>query len=254
MKIIVLGSGTGVPSLQRHAPGHWLGVAGRQYLVDCGSGTLLQLERVGLNFRDLDGAFITHVHADHIGDLTPLVHAFRLPGLNRSKPFTLYGPPGFTEFFARIIAPVAAAPTSFPFQVQDAPACWGVEGMTVRTHATPHSDRFASRAYRFEYQGQSVVFSGDTDWDSGLIDFMSRADLAILECSTLDENKAEGHLSAGLCGQLAAQAQVRRLVLNHFYPIDGPDSRFFDQCRRHYAGPLELAADRMTLQLERNLS
>ncbi|MBF0272490.1 MAG: ribonuclease Z [Magnetococcales bacterium] len=249
MKITILGSGTGVPSLRRHSPGYCLEVAQRRYLIDCGSGTLLQLERVGLSFQDLDGAFITHVHADHIGDLTPLVHALRLPGIDRTRPFTLYGPPGFPAFFDQIIAPVAAPPTTFRFEVREALGVWELDGLTIRTHATPHSSRFASRAYRFEHQGGSVVFSGDTDHDPGLVDFLADADLAILECSTLDEAKVEGHLSAGLCGQMAAQARVRRLLLTHFYPIDGPDSQFFDQCRRHYSGPLELAADRMTLEI-----
>ncbi|MBF0342406.1 MAG: MBL fold metallo-hydrolase [Magnetococcales bacterium] len=247
MKIIILGSGTGVPSLQRHSPANWLGVAGRQYLIDCGSGTLLQLERAGLSFRDLDGAFITHVHADHIGDLTPMVHAMRLPGLKREKPFLLYGPPGFSEFFARIVAPVAAPPTSFPFEIHDAPASWEMTGVSIRTLSTPHSERFASRAYRFEHQGRAVVFSGDTDDTPELAAFLTDADLAILECSTLDEAKVPGHLSAGLCGQRAAQAGVRRLLLNHFYPIEGPESQFLQQCRRHYAGPLALATDLMAL-------
>ncbi|MBF0191994.1 MAG: MBL fold metallo-hydrolase [Magnetococcales bacterium] len=249
MKVTILGSGTGVPSLQRHSPGYCLEVAQRRYLIDCGSGTLLQLKRIGSSFQELDGAFITHVHADHIGDLTPLVHAMHLPGMERTRPFTLYGPPGFPDFFDRIVAPVAAPPTTFPFEVREAPECWELDGLTIRTHATPHSSRFASRAYRFEHQGHAVVFSGDTDQDPGLVTFLADADLAILECSTLDEAKAEGHLSAGLCGHMATQARVRRLILTHFYPIDGPDSQFFDQCRRHYSGPLELGCDRMTLNL-----
>ncbi|MEO5344893.1 MAG: ribonuclease Z [Magnetococcus sp. YQC-9] len=250
MKVIVLGSGTGVPSLKRGSPAYWLGVGERQFLIDCGSGTLLQLERLHLSFRDLDGAFITHVHADHIGDLTPMVHAFRLPGLSREKPFTLYGPPGFTEFFWRIVAPVAAPPTAFPFEVQDVPCAWNLDGLTILTHPTPHSDRFASSAYRFEHHRQVIVFSGDTDWDEGLIPFCAMADLALLECSTLDENKVCGHLTPGLCGQLASRAKIQRLLLTHFYPIDGPDSRFLEQCRIHYSGPLQLAEDHLIVELD----
>ncbi|GAB0057610.1 Ribonuclease BN [Candidatus Magnetaquicoccaceae bacterium FCR-1] len=249
MKVIVLGSGTGVPSLRRGSPAYWLGVDDRQYLIDCGSGTLLQLERIGASFRDLDGAFITHVHADHIGDLTPMVHAMRLPGLTREKPFTLHGPPGFTDFFNRIIAPVAAPPTRFPFLVQDAPLAWNMNGLTILSHPTPHSDRFASRAYRFEHQGRAIVFSGDTDWDDGLAGFLTGADLALLECSTLDDDKVEGHLTPGLCGRLAAMARVRRLLLTHFYPIDGPDSLFLDQCRAQFSGELGLAEDRLSVEI-----
>jgi ribonuclease BN (tRNA processing enzyme) len=45
MKLIILGSGTCVPSLKRSAPAYYLEAGGRQILIDCGCGTLLQLEK-----------------------------------------------------------------------------------------------------------------------------------------------------------------------------------------------------------------
>ena len=70
MKLIVLGSGTCVPSLKRNAPGYYIEAEDYRILVDCGSGTLLQLERAGRNYKDLDAVFITHRHPDHFADLT----------------------------------------------------------------------------------------------------------------------------------------------------------------------------------------
>ncbi|MBF0181000.1 MAG: MBL fold metallo-hydrolase [Magnetococcales bacterium] len=239
----ILGSGTGIPSLTRNAAGYHLEAGGEQLLIDCGSATLLQLERVGKSFRDLDALFITHVHPDHIGDLIPLIHAMRLPGLNRVKPFTVHGPPGFAEFFARYVVPVAEPPAAFPWHVVEAPPEWTRNDLVIRSFSTPHSSRFQSRAYRFEWQGACVVFSGDTDDHPELPAFCQEADLLFLECSTLDAGKVDGHLSAGLCGRLARQAGAKRLILTHFYPIDGPDSLFLDECRRHYAGPVSLARD-----------
>ena len=221
MHVTILGSGTGIPSLQRHAPGYLLEGAESRWLIDCGSGTLLQLERLQKGFQTLDGVFVTHTHADHIGDLTPLVHALRLPGLLRQRPFYLFGPPGFGDFFARIIAPVAAPPETFPFHVQEIPADLTLAGMAVRSQPTRHSDRLASVAYRFEQQGRSIVFSGDCDEDAGLVEFAAGSDLLILDCSTLDADKIKGHLSAGLAGRVAAQAGVGRLIPTHFYPITG---------------------------------
>ena len=75
MKLIILGSGTCVPSLKRSAPGYYLHAEDWQALVDCGSGTLLQLERAGKSYKDIDAVFITHGHPDHFADLMPLVHA-----------------------------------------------------------------------------------------------------------------------------------------------------------------------------------
>ncbi|HHN65197.1 MAG TPA: ribonuclease Z, partial [Nitrospirae bacterium] len=75
MQLLILGSGTCVPSLQRNAPGYLLELEGMRVLVDCGSGILLQLERAGRSYRDIDAVFITHSHPDHISDLMPLIHA-----------------------------------------------------------------------------------------------------------------------------------------------------------------------------------
>ena len=249
MKITILGSGTGIPSLQRHAPGYLLEANDTRWLIDCGSGTLLQLERLQKSFHTLDGLFITHTHADHIGDLTPLVHAFRLPGRVRQTPFYLFGPPGFTDFFARIVAPVVTPPDTFPFYVQEMPAVLTLAGMTIRSQPTLHSARLASVAYRFEKEGKSIVFSGDCDEDPRLIEWAGGANLLVLDCSTLDADKIPGHLSAGLAGRVAAQAGVKQLILTHFYPIDGPDSQRMAECRSHFAGPIALAEDLLVFLL-----
>lgn len=249
MQGTILGSGTGIPSLSRNAPGYLLEVAGKRWLVDCGSGVLRQLERLKKSFRELDGVFITHTHVDHIGDLMPLIHAFRFPDLVRDAPFYLFGPAGFVAFFENIVIPVIAPPTAFPFHVAEIPPLLSLAGMTIRSQPTLHSDRLSSVAYRFEHADKSIVFSGDCDYDPRLIGFAHQADLLVLDCSTLDANKIKGHLSAGLAGLIAAQARVGRLIPTHFYPIGMADSHRVAECRIHFSGPIDLAEDLMSFQV-----
>jgi ribonuclease BN (tRNA processing enzyme) len=243
MIVTILGCGTGIPSLQHHAPGYLLEVAGLRFLIDCGSGTLLQLERLQKPFHTLDGVWITHTHADHVGELTALVHALRLSGVARSKPFYLFGPAGFIPFFQQIVAPVAAPPDKFPFLLAEVAACHVLGEVRVQTTPVVHSDRFESRSYRFEYAGRSVVFSGDCDEDPRLLALASGADLLIIDCSTLAANKVKGHLSAIEAGRLAAQAGVKRMIASHLYPIDAPEEARLAECRHHFTGALHLAED-----------
>ena len=245
----ILGSGTGIPSLVRRAPGYLLEMDGKRWLVDCGSGSLLQLEQLKKSFQTLDGVFITHTHADHIGDLTPLVHAFRLPALVREKPFKLIGPPGFLAFFDQVVASVASPPSHFPFSVEEMSLSMRWDGVEIRSQATLHSDRLSSVAYRFEQDGKSIVFSGDCDYDRRLVEFAKGADVLILDCSTLDSNKVKGHLSAGLAGLVAAQAGVKRLIPTHFYPLELDDSYRISECRIHFSGSIDLAEDLMEFQI-----
>ncbi len=249
MQGIILGSGTGIPSLERNAAGYLLEAGGMELLIDCGSGTLLQLERAKKTYRTLDAVLITHTHADHIGDLTPLIHALKLPGLGREKPLYLYGPPGFKQFFATIVAPVAAPSEKFPFILKEVEAAWTLGELTIRSTPTVHTERLASVAYRIEEGKASVVFSGDCDYDPNLIDFARDADLLILDCSTLDGNKVPGHLSAGLGGMIAARAGVKKLIPTHFYPIPGPDSLRKLECEVQFTGPVILAEDLMPFQV-----
>ncbi|MBF0138391.1 MAG: MBL fold metallo-hydrolase [Magnetococcus sp. DMHC-1] len=250
MKIIVLGSGTGIPAVERNAPGYFLQTkSGLACLVDCGSGVLRQLVRVGMAPGDLDVVCITHTHPDHVTDLTALIHALRLPGLNRCKPLLLFGPPGFRDFFQHIVLPVSGAPKGFTLEIQEATPRHTVADLTIQTAPTRHADRLASCAYRLTADGKSVVFSGDCDQDPALVILARNADLLVLDCSTLAAGKFKGHLSAMECGQVAAEAAVRELLLTHFYPISGPEEQRLDEARKGYSGPVRLAEDFLEISL-----
>ena len=77
MELIVIGSGTGVPSLRRGSPSLALKAAGRLLVLDLGAGALRSLLRLGPNFSAIDVLALTHLHPDHVGDLIPFLFATR---------------------------------------------------------------------------------------------------------------------------------------------------------------------------------
>lgn len=249
MELTVLGSGTGLPSLQRNAPGYLLRTAGLRLLVDCGSGTLLQLLKVEEDCRALDGVFFTHLHVDHIGDLMPLVHALRQPASGRAKPLTFYGPPGFADFYTRHVEPVAGRPDLFELIVKEVlpEQSWG--DLNIRTSEVTHVERLTSVAYRFECQGKVMVFTGDCDEDPRLIPLAEEAEILVMDCSSLEAGKVRGHLCAAGCGRIAAAAQAKRVLLSHLYPIGVPDSMRVSECRKHFSGTVRLAEDLMSMAI-----
>lgn len=250
MKLIVLGSGTGVPSLQRNSPGYYLQALGQKFLVDCGSGTLLQLERAGKRYFELDAVFITHTHPDHIGDLIPLIHALKLtPGFRREKPLTLFGPVGFERFVCDHVLTVARPPKHFTVQVHEVKGEFSFSDIRCRATPTVHSDSLSSVAYRFEAQGKVLVLSGDCDFEAGIIRHSTDADLLVLDCSTTDALKYPGHCSAGECGRIASQAKVKRLLLTHLYPLLGVEDTRLDEARKAFDGIVDLAQDLMQVDL-----
>ena len=248
MKLIILGSGTCVPSLKRSAPGYYLQAEDWQALVDCGSGTLLQLERAGKSYKDIDAVFITHRHPDHFADLMPLIHALiATPKFMREKDLYIVASGGFIAYYEKAIAPIIGKPRDFSVETIEIQDKLDVGPFNVFAVNTIHSAD--SVAYRFEQSGKSVVFTGDTDYDHGIIEISINADLLIADCSFPDSQKTKGHLSAKECGLIAKKAGAKKLVLSHLYPADTPDTARVREAEEVFDGKVILAEDLMVIDI-----
>ena len=249
MKLIILGSGTCVPSLRRNAPGYYLEAQGYNVLVECGSGTLLQLEKAGLSYREIDAVFITHSHPDHFADLMPLVQALMAtPSFKREKDLFVFCPDAFVDYYERAIASVLGAPRHFHVRLRDVKESQEFGPFRIVTAKTVHSSD--SMSYRFEQGGRSVVFTGDTDYDQGIIALAREADILITDCSFPEAMKVPGHLSAKECGLVAQKAGVKQLVLSHIYPSGSPDEDRVRESRETFHGDVVLAEDLMEITVE----
>ncbi len=248
MKVTVLGSGTCVPSLKRASPSYLLETGRHKYLVDCGSGTLIQLLRAGHDYRDIDGVFITHAHSDHISDLMPLIHALvAAPGAKRKKPLLIVAPHKAITFYQECLLFLIRKPKGFVIETLIPKEKIMVEENMLYSIKTIHSDD--SVAYRFESSSGSVVFTGDADYSDALVDFSRGANILIADCSFPDEMKAQGHMTPRECGILAKKAGVRTLVLSHIYPVGVSDDILLKQCSSVFKGMILIAHDLMEITL-----
>jgi ribonuclease BN (tRNA processing enzyme) len=247
VRLIVLGSGTCVPSLRRNAPGYLLLAGGSRLLIDCGSGTLLQLERVGQSYREIDAVCITHTHPDHVADLVPLLHALRAtPGYVRTRKLPILGPPSVRALLERAY-PRLLSGAAFAVPCIEMPGAVELGSVQMSACRTPHTDD--SVAYRIEEQNGSVVLTGDTDYDEGLVAFARGADLLVADCSFPDQLKAAAHMSSSDCGRLAREARVGRLLLSHLYPTELPEALRLSECRAIFGGPVQLAEDLIEIEI-----
>lgn len=91
--VVLLGTGGGpVPFAGRKGIATALVVDGRVYLVDAGHGLFDQYEAAGLTPAQLESAFITHLHSDHLSDLYTLLW-LRMGSYNSfAHPIDVYGP------------------------------------------------------------------------------------------------------------------------------------------------------------------
>lgn len=226
MKLTIVGSGTCVPTISRGSPANYLEIGKIKALVDCGPGTVRQLVKAKLDYKDIDLVCFTHFHPDHTLDLTALMHALNwTPEFDRKKDLTLVGPVGLKSFFdryMRLVEGLMPRPKTYKIIIKEIKKKLEFDNFTIECDKTIHSA--TSHAYKFTEKGKTLVISGDCDYDEGLITFVRNVDLLLLECSYANNMKMRGHLVPQECGMIAKKAGVKKLVLTHLYPVS-PDLR-----------------------------
>jgi len=96
MRIIFLGTTSGVPTKERRLSATAVIHGGEAFLFDCGEGTQLQILKVSLRWGVLKRIFISHLHGDHIIGLLGVLMSLQVGG--RDSPLFLYGPTGLEEY------------------------------------------------------------------------------------------------------------------------------------------------------------
>ncbi|SVB90724.1 uncharacterized protein METZ01_LOCUS243578, partial [marine metagenome] len=237
MKVTIMGSGTMVPSNTRNSSGVLVEFENTRSMIDFGYGTMHNLLKKGLTYHDIDRIYFTHNHPDHICDLVPFLFASRYPNDPRRKDLEIVAGPGFKQFFDTLMQAYKSwlIPSTYKVKILEQDEETKLyDGLIVTSKKVRHIE--LSRGYRFEFVGgKSLVVSGDTDYCESMIELGKKADLMILECSTPDDMKIDGHLTPSECGRLAQKANCRKLCLTHFYPVcDQKDVRA--KCLAEFSG------------------
>jgi ribonuclease BN (tRNA processing enzyme) len=250
MEIIILGSGTGVPSLKRGSPGFLIKAGEQSILLDSGSGTLAKMLRAGVTYKEVDAVLYSHIHPDHVADLVPLLFACKFNEDPRTRDLHILGGRGFRDYFAglRSVYGTWIEPETFHIHVQEVIAD-DIEIGDVRITTLPLEHAPESVGYRLTSPtGRTVVYSGDTDYCRNIVELARGADLLLLECSFPEGQKVKGHLTPSLAGRIALEAGCTRLVLTHFYPpCDQSDIR--RNCHAVFPGEVLLAEDMMRIAI-----
>ena len=89
-KVHILGCGSALPPLHHYASAQVVELRGKQFMIDCGEGTQMQLRRSRIRFTKLSAVFITHLHGDHCFGLIGMISTFGL--LGRTAKLDVYAP------------------------------------------------------------------------------------------------------------------------------------------------------------------
>ncbi len=275
MKVTLLGTGCPQCDPDRLGPASLVQHGSRHLLIDVGSGATQRLVSADSSGRALEAVLLTHLHSDHVVDLFQLVISSWHQG--RDRPQRIYGPEGTRRFVEGLMAlwrpeleqriahelrPSTAALEMEVIEIGEGEVL-RVDDVTVRAVAVDHFPVKPAFGFVVEAGGTRVVFSGDTAPCPALTAAARRADLLVHECFIHGimrpepgvrtkaglENVARYHTASSEIGKIAAEAQVRCLMLNHFVPTRFDKDAVLAEVRRDYGGPVLIGEDLMSVDL-----
>lgn len=282
LSVVVLGSG-GPGAVGRAASSFLVKVDGVPcILVDAGPGSFARLGETGLSLAEMDIVLLTHLHADHAGELPGLFKA-RSVAVRAPIEFNIFGPDGHdgkgddayfpaTSQLVELLFGARGAFAYLPdfagpmrFHVTDLPAklrlkakakvIFDRDGLTIRAIPGHHRDAPAI-IYRIDHAGRSITFSGDIDaaGHDNLRTIATDTSLLVFNSVVLDPPKAppilyELHTPPGQIGKLAGESHAHALLLAHLSPAtDGNRSEVEASIRQSYAGAINFAEDKLEIR------
>jgi ribonuclease Z len=82
-QLTILGSSSATPTSNRNPTAQHLCFLDRNFLIDCGEGTQMQLRRFKIKFTRINHIFISHLHGDHYLGLIGFLSSLHLFGITQ---------------------------------------------------------------------------------------------------------------------------------------------------------------------------
>lgn len=189
------------------------------FLIDCGATSLIGMRRLGLEPNDIDTVFVSHLHGDHFGGLPWLLIDARYVS-NRTRPLVVTGPRGIEERFVTLTEALypnsSTAERDFDliFVEYEERKPLEVGGVTVTPVEVHHPSGAPPYALRFQVEGKTLAFTGDTGWVDVLPEVARDADLFITECFQYDVSHPI-HLNYLQIDKNYERFQAKRILLTH---------------------------------------
>jgi ribonuclease Z len=284
IRVIALGSGTPTVRRGQFSPSFLVELGnGFKFLFDVGTGSHANFIPLGIPYKSVNHVFISHLHTDHIGDLDAFWTG-RTWGVNET--LKVYGPSGrnkeegtaaFVENFLRtytwdrrsrqgILNPLGQTIEAHEFDYRKRDVVFDRDGATITAFPAVHALDGAV-SYRLDWNGYSVVYSGDTKPTKWLVENSKGVDLLIHESFPspqiyakkvgislkMAENIAQGvHTPPSSVAQIFELTKPKMAAIYHLYYTQDIVNATWDEVRNIYKGPLYIVDDLTVFNIGRN--
>jgi ribonuclease Z len=289
VKLTLLGTGVPIPDPARRGPSQVIDVGNELVLLDCGAGTVHRLVEAGYALGGRRGlrlplrrVALTHLHSDHITGLPDLLWAGWVMGWWEEPP-VIAGPPGTAEFIqdllrafrydirVRLASDQRGREHALTPRVEEVAEGWSTTAADWQLTAfrVDHAPVDQAFGYRLDGAGHAIVVSGDTRPSDNLIRYAYQADIlvhevywrtgmhALLGAARSDnqtaferrQSIAAYHTASDEVGKIAAQAEVKQLVLSHLILAGGSPEALLEDIAPDFDHPVTVGADLQSFEL-----
>lgn len=280
-RVTLLGTGAPGPRPDRFGPSTLIEAGDQRLLIDAGRGATIRLGQLGVPIGSIDALLLTHYHSDHtVGIPDVWLTGWLRPHFGgRNKPFHVIGPIGARTLMTHLerayardleirIADECLPPEGAAVAVEEFASdglVYEANGLNVFAFEVDHGAEVTpAYGYRIQFEGRTVVVSGDTRYNENVLKYGTRADLLIHEVAlarpgVMAEPSVQRfmahHTTAREAGTLFQRARPKLAVYTHLVlprseriPSPGPED-LIRETRTTYDGPLEIGEDLMSFDI-----
>jgi ribonuclease Z len=272
MKVTLLGTGTPPPIMERFGPSILVQAGSETLLFDAGRGCLQRLRQINVSYAKITALFLTHLHSDHIVGLSDLWLTGWLVS-ERTIPLNVFGPTGTDEMITYL---QKAFSYDIDMRIEDDKrlkkegskllakeieqgVVYEKNGVKVIAFKVDHGIVKPAFGYRIEYNGHSIVLSGDTRYSENLIEYARGTDLLIHEVviapDTLSKSDPNYHIVAlhttpEQAAKVFNEVKPKLAAYSHIAKLYGnTEQEILKRTKADYSGPLVMGEDLMSFSI-----
>ncbi|MGH9856438.1 MAG: MBL fold metallo-hydrolase, partial [Acidobacteriota bacterium] len=273
IRVTLLGTGGPPPVIERFGPGTLVQAGGENLLFDVGRGAIQRLFQMKVPLKEVHAVFLTHLHSDHIVGIPDLYLTGWVNG-RREVPFRVWAPPGTKDMMTHMekafdfdirirLYDDLAAPEGILVQAHDIKEgiVYERNGVKVTAFEVDHRPIKPAFGYRIDYDGHSVVISGDTRASENLIRYSEGVDVLIHEVA-VPESLIRAHYDSERmktilnhhtmpeeAGELFHKIQPKLAVFSHVILPSATKEEVIAPTRKKFSGRVELGEDLMVIEI-----
>lgn len=276
-EVVMLGTGTPPPFMHRFGPSTLVKVNGKMLLFDVGRGATQRLWQKKIPLGAIDQVFLTHLHSDHVVGMPDLMLTGWLtsPFGRRKGPLRVSGPPGTVNLMTHLekayawdietrIADQKLKRENVTPQAEDLKegVVYDEDGVKISVFEVNHGDLIKTVfGYRIDYDGRSMVLTGDTKYSENTVKNAMGVDLllhtvAAIRQELLDSAKFWGvimahHSTPEDAGRVFAKARPKLAAYTHLALLTNGKIKplsygeVVEATRKTYDGPVVVGKDLM---------